>query len=255
MEYVQTCDKRKISCKQIEVNNWIAQENTCERCGKIMTEKYRSGRFCSSSCAHSRDRAVESNRKLKQTQADREVGFRVINAKKHKHSLNKYLSNPIFCCICGKQIPYEKRYAKTCSKKCKAKYLGLLQKQKVENGTHKGWMRRSKISYPEQFWIKVLENNKIDYIHEKPISVNDKQVKANHYLLDFFIEPNIDLEIDGGQHNLEDNKLHDQERDLYLKSIGYLVYRIKWINPAKDALAVRNQIDNLLKFINEHKRA
>ena len=101
-------------------------------------------------------------------------------------------------------------------------------------------MRRSKISYPEQFWIKVLENNKIDYIHEKPISVNDKQVKANHYLLDFFIEPNIDLEIDGGQHNLEDNKLHDQERDLYLKSIGYLVYRIKWINPAKDALAVRN---------------
>lgn len=32
---------------------WIDEKHACEKCGKIMTEKYGSGRFCCQSCANS----------------------------------------------------------------------------------------------------------------------------------------------------------------------------------------------------------
>ena len=35
------------------LNQWISEKNICEKCGKVMTEYYGSGRFCSSKCAKS----------------------------------------------------------------------------------------------------------------------------------------------------------------------------------------------------------
>ena len=37
--------------KQKELNQWILEQHTCEKCGKVMTKKYASGRFCSKECA------------------------------------------------------------------------------------------------------------------------------------------------------------------------------------------------------------
>ena len=34
-----------------EIEVWISEQHKCEKCGKIMTEYYGSGRFCSSYCA------------------------------------------------------------------------------------------------------------------------------------------------------------------------------------------------------------
>lgn len=37
--------------KQHLLNVWISEKHKCEKCGKIMTEKYASGRFCCKECA------------------------------------------------------------------------------------------------------------------------------------------------------------------------------------------------------------
>lgn len=53
--------------KKQELLIWISEEHTCEKCGKVMTEKYGSGRFCSRSCANARIISVESNLKRRET--------------------------------------------------------------------------------------------------------------------------------------------------------------------------------------------
>ena len=62
----------------------------------------------------------------------------------------------------------------------------------------------------------------------------------------------IDLEIDGKQHEYEDRKKHDIERDRYLRSKGYLVYRIKWneINSENGKQLMKSKIDDFLLFYN-----
>ena len=36
-----------------KLSRWVSEKHTCEKCGKVMTEYYGSGRFCSKSCASS----------------------------------------------------------------------------------------------------------------------------------------------------------------------------------------------------------
>lgn len=50
--------------KEQKLNSWISEQHTCERCGKIMTEKFGSGRFCSRSCSNSHDKTEESREKI-----------------------------------------------------------------------------------------------------------------------------------------------------------------------------------------------
>lgn len=57
-------EKRAVSIKSVlndkyqHINEeiqlkWIDEKHTCEKCGKVMTEKFGSGRFCSQSCSNS----------------------------------------------------------------------------------------------------------------------------------------------------------------------------------------------------------
>lgn len=43
--------KNVLKQKEIDLQKWISEQHKCEYCGKIMTEKYATGRFCSKSCA------------------------------------------------------------------------------------------------------------------------------------------------------------------------------------------------------------
>lgn len=119
--------------------------------------------------------------------------------------------------------------------------------ERINNGTFSGWQSRNITSYPEQFWISVLDNNNISYVRE--------DFTTKKYFLDFLIEKNgkkLDLEIDGKQHKYEDRKEHDLERDEYLKSLGYIVYRIEWnsINNQKGKDLMKEKINNFLEFYN-----
>ena len=55
--------KRKIK-ENSELTQWISEQHTCEKCGKVMTEKFGSGRFCSPSCANSRNHSEETKKKI-----------------------------------------------------------------------------------------------------------------------------------------------------------------------------------------------
>lgn len=50
------CDRKEKAAKlkQENIDKWISEKHICEKCGKIMTEKFGSGRFCSVSCSNSR---------------------------------------------------------------------------------------------------------------------------------------------------------------------------------------------------------
>ena len=123
-------------------------------------------------------------------------------------------------------------------------------KNKISNGMHiavlegrnKGWKTRNIKSYPEKFFEKVLNNNHIHFEREK---------KVGKYFLDFVIGT-IDLEIDGKQHKYPERVKSDLERDKFLRSEGYFVYRIAWneINSENGKEIMKGKIDLLLDFLN-----
>ena len=53
-----------IQPKKEEIEQWRKEEHRCEHCGKIMTEFYGSGRFCSQSCANSHDFSEDTKKAL-----------------------------------------------------------------------------------------------------------------------------------------------------------------------------------------------
>ena len=79
----------------------------------------------------------------------------------------------------------------------------------------------SKESYPETYFKELFLKENIQYIYH---------FRVNKYELDFAVPSlNLDIEIDGDQHYL-DNKIIDSDvrRDKYLSDLGWKVFRIKW---------------------------
>lgn len=62
--YIQKRKEDAIKRKKERLNKWIDEKHTCEKCGKVMTEKYGSGRFCSSSCSKSRQFTEELKERI-----------------------------------------------------------------------------------------------------------------------------------------------------------------------------------------------
>jgi len=170
------------------------------------------------------------------------------------------------CSFCGCEFERKRlssgilSHSKTCSEECSKESmktnLKKVFKEKVENGTHKGWQSRNIEFYPETFFKKVLENNNIVYEFNKPIKKRDLGVDCdNNYFLDFYLpECNIDLEIDGKQHGYEDRKEKDKIRDSHISGF-YHIYRIKWksINNEKGKKYMKEEIDKFLNFYNSLK--
>ena len=114
--------------------------------------------------------------------------------------------------------------------------------KKVINGTHIGWKsRKGKLpSYPEQFFIGVLNNNHILF---------ERDYNVSKWFIDFAIRDKmIALEVDGKQHEWRREK--DAEKDAYLKSQGWKVHRIKWKSINNDAGKeyIKSEIDKFLEL-------
>jgi very-short-patch-repair endonuclease len=231
--------------KQKEDQIWLVAKHTCERCGKVMTEKFGSGRFCSRACANTRMLSEETKEKIRET---------LDNTLKVKEG--KSISSAKYCKICGKHI---KSYNKTgfcanCLNNTEEGKLALSASGKkgyktmLENGTHKGWQSRNITSYAEQFWIDVLDNNSISYEREVPVWHG-----TANYFLDFKLivaGKLIDLEIDGKQHTYEDRAESDKIRDNFLESKDYIVYRIPWneISSEQGKIIMQDKINKFLEF-------
>lgn len=260
--------------------------NKCLYCGKELEGKGKyTKKFCDSSCAASynnkgRVQSEETKLKIKKALLNK---VKVSNGNEVIPNLstlieNGFILNPLnvkyddiyvppfkyelkTCVVCGKEFRPSLTssglvsHAKTCSKECNHQLKSLRSKEVmnklISEGRHIGWQSRNIISYPEQFWMKVLENNNIDYKH-------NFFIKDRHYFLDFLININdkkIDLEIDGKQHKYEDRVDHDIERDKNLKEDGYLIYRVEWnsINTEEGSEKMKNKIIDFINFIEECK--
>lgn len=217
--------------------------NICENCGCSHDGLYGSGRFCSAKCARSwssMQHKAETNKKVSQTLLRR----RLLNEFKTDFSIR-------YCSNCGKKLGFRNKsgYCQHCVHSCSPVFTSAEYKEKIRqsqlrlvaNGTHKGWRSRNVKSYAERFFETVLNNNHISYERERYVG---------KYFLDFVIG-DIDLEIDGKQHQYADRKQSDQVRDEYLRSQGFFVYRIKWneINSDVGKEMMKEKIDLFLDFV------
>lgn len=114
--------------KETKHNQWISEQHTCEKCGKVMTEKWGSGRFCSASCANSRPKSLEERAKIGNGVATSE---KFIQNNKNKHEyyeqqrtrlIDSYNKHPKYCEICNTILTYDLKDRKTCSVECEKEH-------------------------------------------------------------------------------------------------------------------------------------
>lgn len=246
-----------------------SKQKPCLNCNKLL--KRGQYKFCSRSCSAQfnnklRQHSTETKEKIRRStikyQQDHPEVFKKFvesgkqsNLKKAKNydlalehlGYNKHK----ICPICGKEFTSRRWLTIYCSRECVYNSLEYRDKirqaqlRKVEQGIHVGWQSRNITSYPEKFWIKVLQNNNISFEREKHVG---------KYFLDFVISINdklIDLEIDGKQHKYKDRQVNDQIRDNYLSKEGYIVYRVEWneINSENGKNLMKDKIIKFLSFL------
>jgi len=249
--------KELIESNKIDISFWIKNsknikypkiEKICSICNKKFTTSSghnKEKQTCSRQCANIRF-AVPKTDEIKKKISE--------SIKKFNISIGNVVKQNVLCKKCHKEFLPNNKYTKFCSKECASKSriasqeqrdkLSAIMKNRVALGIHKGWQSRSIISYPEKFFMTVLKNNNIQYIHNK---------KEGKYFIDFALESKmIALEIDGKQHLRDDRKSNDLLKDEFLKNIGWLVYRIPWnsINTEDGKSTMKLKIDKFIEFYN-----
>lgn len=103
--------------QKVDLEQWIHEQHSCEKCGKVMTTKYGTGRFCSQTCANSRPKSAEER-----AQIGNSTRATFIEKDIRGHNILEYNKHPNTCTICGTQLIYDQRWRKTCSKDCEKEY-------------------------------------------------------------------------------------------------------------------------------------
>lgn len=235
----------------------------CPICKKYFETNERSNKVtCSVGCSNTFFRG-QKTQEVKEKISESLKAFHKSKIKGKNKNLKNLFRNCTFC-----NIEFERKRikngilspSKTCSKECskKSKSIKLKNstKERIDNGLHKGWQSRNIESYPEAFFRKVLENNKIPYEFNKPVKKRDLEIQAaGNYFLDFYLpECNIDLEIDGKQHSYVERVEKDKLRDEAISNY-YIIYRIVWksINSENGKKYIEQEINKFINFYNEQK--
>lgn len=165
------------------------------------------------------------------------------------------------CEECKISYHTKKETQRFCSVSCQSKFSSRLRKpelsihfsnlaiQRHANGDESfGWKSRFKLepSYPEKYFMKVFENEGIEY---------HREVKVGRFFIDFVLPGKIAVEIDGRRHEDQEVAVKDARKDMILRENGYTVVRIKWYNPVSELAKSRlyEQINALLvTVVNTH---
>lgn len=247
----------KLIQKENLIKNWLSSTPKCEGCGKVITEKFGSGRFCCLKCAHKRTLSEESKQKISNTLklAALQKGQSETTSQIHK-TRDKYINKKPRCFLCGK-ILSNKTKTGLCLNCLTNSDIGKNIKSQLGKDAynksinkHTSWMPRNIKPLTESICEDLLTQNGVLYTREK----KEKHIKQN-YSLDFYIEKKnikIDLEIDGKQHNYADRVELDKIRDNFLSDKGYLIYRIKFTNikSNKKLQEFKDKIKEFIEFYN-----
>ena len=236
----------------MDENEYYENPKYCLECGKILPFKKRFNKFCNRSCSNTYSNKHRKHSKETKDKISKSLSKTRIANRKDKISICKYCGNEF---VLERKSNGRLRIVKYCCKECHDKSIKEqhhnLRMKEIKEGTFIGWKSRNITSYPEKFFIDVLNNNNIKYEINKPL----KREHTQSYFLDFYIEKNnikIDLEIDGKQHKYENRIQSDIERDIYVESKNIKVYRIDWneINSDNGKRIMKEKIDKFLEFYN-----
>jgi len=169
--------------------------------------------------------------------------------KKFINYMIEYEDLEIPKCICGKKCKYKDglKFLSTCgNKECTKK----IQKEKrlkfmKENPEKTAW-RKSGASYPENVFIQELKIQKWD---KKFLIIRERSVFP--YFIDFSFEnEKVAVEIDGSQHQNEEQIKSDKNKDNLLIKEGWRVFRVTAKQVNKN---IKEVFEDLLEFIGENK--
>lgn len=235
--------KEKLASKREEaLQEWKNVPHFCEKCGKVMTEKYGSGRFCSKACAKSH--IISSQTKKKISEGVHRTLKALGKSRKDRH-----------CKYCGNLIPLN-RLGRYCSEECfkLGRHKSLSESISMAHSEGKGiWLPRTVWTFAETIWKDILDYNNFSYLHNYKMNRKASNLnKSTCSFADFYLEigdKRIDLEIDGKQHRYEDRFLKDLDRDALLAAEGIYVYRVPFVNPSKEPDKFNQQVGDFLSFI------
>ena len=150
--------------KEEELQQWISEQHTCEKCGKVMTEKFGSGRFCCRNCANSKQ--ASEQRKLRTSLTLKNIPY-----KTEYTAEELYYIDPKICTICKQIIPFDRRDQIVCSEDCLQVFRSQRKNQKkIEKKTTKN----IKINY----LIEYTKNPNYCKICGKEIPYEHRRLKA-----------------------------------------------------------------------------
>lgn len=111
---------------------------------------------------------------------------------------------------------------------------------------HPGWNsvnNKTESSYPETFFYNLIKNDSF-YLEYTII----EKLQFSRYTLDFAIkELKIDIEIDGQFHFNDDKTIiKDKQRDEYLLSNNWRVFRVAWTDLKENPLKINNKLKEFI---------
>lgn len=223
---------------------WDKNPKLCLNCSEPITYDRKHCKFCSQSCAATITNKIRI--RIKKIKPSKETKVKPPKPRLPKPPKTGETTSefPKFvevkCIICSSIFTKtSKSKKKTCSYECKMQRIKNVQHELVKSGKHQGWKSRTnkEPSYPEKFFMQLLEWKNIPY---------QREVKIGKYFADFVINGKV-LEIDGHQHQRPERQIKDQEKDTFLKENGYSVTRIQWRNPSKYSKEMMDQLDSFLQ--------
>ena len=209
--------------RQKQLESWKAEQHRCATCGKVMTEFYGSGKFCSRACANTKEHSDETKKKISSSCAK---FYADIDITKHADCLpliqthsarQQYAVDPKLCIICGSEIPYELRRRTTCNIECYKALAALNAKKNSLGGLTDGCGNYSKHGrykgikcdsiYELVFLIYCLDNN-ISISRNKKYFSYEFEGKSRKYYPDFYLpDSNTFIELKGYKDAKVDLKL------------------------------------------------
>ncbi len=125
-----------------------------------------------------------------------------------------------------------------------------IKEQLYRKGKMKFTKKLRRVMTPEEKILWELLRNR----HSRGVKFR-RQVNIGQYIVDFLCkEQKVVLEIDGGVHDTEQQKEHDQTRTVFLEEHGYTVLRIKNEDIHNNLQGVLHTIHKFLRNIQQTKQ-